>query len=212
MYGTFRSLTSPRAAALLATSILLVAPLLTGCGGSDSDDEPTTTRTAPNGDVFNQADVTFAQQMIPHHAQAIEMADLTRKRDLSPEVAALADQILGAQAPEIETMTGWLTAWEEEVPETSRDHANAHSDEQMDMSGEMPGMMSPEEMESLASAPDAQFEDMWLEMMVEHHQGAIEMARTEQRDGEFADAIAMAQNIESGQADEVEQMTGLLGS
>lgn len=120
---------------------------------------------------------------------------------------------MAAQTPEIETMTGWLTDWGEKIPETSRDHANAHGGGQMpDMSDEMPGMMSPEEMEALESAPDGEFEDMWLEMMVEHHEGAIEMARTEQQDGEFAEAVTMAESIEAAQAAEVDQMKGLLGS
>jgi uncharacterized protein (DUF305 family) len=151
--------------------------------------------------------------MIPHHAQAIEMADMTRGRDLSPEVAALADQIMAVQTPEIETMTAWLTAWAAEVPETSRDHANAHGDGQMpDLSDEMPGMMSPEEMDALDSAPEGEFEDMWLAMMIEHHEGAIDMSQTQQKDGEFDQAVALAEKIETGQVAEVDQMRGLLGS
>ena len=201
-----------RAAALVAAALALV-PVLTGCGGSGDDAEPASaTQTAPNGDVYNGADVTFAQQMIPHHAQAIEMSDMIRGRDLSPEVEQLAAQIMAAQTPEIEAMTGWLTAWGEEVPETMRDHANAHGDGGQDIGQDMPGMMSSEEMDALESAPDAEFENMWLEMMVEHHEGAIDMATAEQQDGEFAEAIALAEAIEAGQADEIAQMQDLLES
>src|SRR5688572_19192255 len=101
-----------RSAAVLTALTVTMAPILAGCGGSDSGAEPaSTTQTAPNGDYYNKTDVTFAQQMIPHHAQAIEMTDMTRGRDLSPEVEQLAAQIMAAQTPEIETMTGWLTAW-----------------------------------------------------------------------------------------------------
>ena len=109
-------------------------------GGSTASDE----QTAANGDVFNNADVTFATDMIPHHAQAIEMVTLTDTRTLDPEVKQLAESIRAAQSPEVETMVDWLTAWGEEVPETSLDHTNAGHD-MSDMpsmeSSDMPGMM-----------------------------------------------------------------------
>jgi uncharacterized protein (DUF305 family) len=210
---TRRPHTRARTAAFLAGTVLVLGPAFAGCGPSGSAGEPSAKQTAANGDVFNDADVSFAQWMIPHHAQAIEMADLTRGRELSPAVVALAERILTAQAPEIEAMTGWLTAWNEEVPETSRDHANAHDDSQMeDMSDEIPGMMSPDDMAVLEAAPDSEFEDMWLTMMAEHHDGAIEMARTEQETGEFGEAVTLAEDIESGQTAEVTQIESLLGS
>lgn len=196
--------------AVLASAVALS---LTACGGDD-DAEPTDVRTAGNGELFNDADVEFATAMIPHHAQALEMVDLTVGRDLSPEVQALAAQIREAQAPEVEQMTDWLTAWEEPVPETSLNHANAEG-EGHDMDGmdvdEMPGMMSADEMDELEAAADADFEAMFLEMMIEHHQGAVEMAETEQSDGEYADAIKLAEAIETSQTAEIETMEGLLG-
>jgi uncharacterized protein (DUF305 family) len=180
-------------------------------GGSNASDE----QTAASGDVFNNADVTFATDMIPHHAQAIEMVTLTDTRTLDPAAKQLADSIREAQAPEIETMVDWLTAWGEEIPATSIDHANAGHD-MSDMpsmeSSEMPGMMSADDMEALANASDAEFQDLWLEMMVEHHEGAIDMARTEQADGTFPDAVSMAESIESSQRAEIEQIESLLGS
>lgn len=99
MFDTLRSHKGTRAAILLATSTLVLAPILTSCGGSESADEPAATQTAANGDVYNDADTTFAQQMIPHHAQAIEMADLIRKRELRPEVAALAERLWRLRLP-----------------------------------------------------------------------------------------------------------------
>ena len=197
---------------LLAVTALVAVTALAGCGDSDaSDAKPSAARTAPNGDVYNDADVMFAQQMIPHHAQAIVMADMTRGRELSPEVAQLAASIMEAQTPEIETMTDWLNAWGEDIPETMRDHANAHGDGMGDMEGnDMPGMMSQDDMDALESASDAEFEDMWLEMMVEHHEGAIEMAQDEQAAGSFAAAIDLAATIQDGQTTEVDQMTDLL--
>lgn len=194
--------------AVVATLATVLA--VAGCGG---DDRPTNeTRTAANGDEFNDADVAFATGMIPHHAQALSMVDLTLERELDPEVRQLAEDIRAAQAPEIEQMTGWLTAWDEPVPETLRDHTNAHGDGQMEMDSRMPGMMSQEEMSELENAPDAEFQTMWLEMMTEHHQGAIEMARAEQSEGAFKPAVELAETIESAQRAEIDLMEDLLES
>ena len=194
-------------AALVATLAALLA--LAGCG----DDEPANddTRTASNGDEFNDADVAFATDMIQHHAQALSMVDLTLGRPLDPEVETLAEDIRAAQAPEIEQMTDWLTAWDEPVPATMRDHANAHGEGDMDM-GDMPGMMSAEDMAALEGTPDAEFQERFLQMMIEHHEGAVEMAKTEQSDGRFGPAIDLAEAIESSQTDEIALMQDLLGS
>ena len=199
----------------VAVLVSAIALSLTGCGGDD-DAAPSDVRTAASGELFNDADVEFATAMIPHHAQALEMVDLTVGRDLSPEVQALAAQIREAQAPEVEQMTDWLTAWDEPVPETSLNHVNGDDDghgmEGMDDLDEMPGMMSADEMDALEAASGADFEPMFLEMMVEHHQGAVEMAETEQSDGEYADAVKLAEAIETSQTTEIETMEGLLGS
>jgi len=198
---------------MLAAATLTLA--LAGCGNDDGA-EPAADQTAANGDVFNTADVEFATQMIPHHAQALEMVDLTVGRDLTPETAELVESIRAAQTPEVEQMTDWLTAWDQEVPATSLDHSNAEGEGE-DMEGmegmeDMPGMMSSDEMAALADAPDAEFEQMFLEMMIEHHTGAVEMAETEQEEGQFAEAITLAEGIESGQTAEISEMETILGS
>jgi uncharacterized protein (DUF305 family) len=180
----------------------------------DGDDGASGIQTASNGDVFNAADVEFATSMIPHHAQAIQMVTLTGGRTLDPPVQQLANQIRDAQVPEVETMSDWLSAWGEEIPETSLDHVNAGHDmsemPSMDSShDDMPGMMSAEEMQALADASDAEFQTMWLEMMVEHHEGAIEMAKTEQAEGKYPDAIALAEAIETAQQAEIATIQAL---
>lgn len=197
-------------AAVTGLAMIALAGGLVACGNDDASSEPSAVQTASNGDVFNGADVQFATDMIPHHAQAIEMVTLTDGRPLDPEVEEIANTIRNAQAPEVETMVDWLTAWDQEVPETSLDHANSGHD--MGGSSEMPGMMSEDEMDALEKASDEEFQAMWLEMMLEHHAGAIEMAKAEQQDGKFADAIALAESIETGQTAEIDQMEGLLGS
>ena len=203
-------------AAALATAALTLA--LTACAGDDAGHaghagHATAEQTAPNGDVFNDADVDFATAMIPHHAQALSMVDLTRGRRLSPEVQRLTEQIQAAQAPEIEQMVDWLDGWGEPVPETMRDHANADSGSHgmSDMHADMPGMMSADEMADLEAASDAEFEHMWLEMMIRHHEGAIEMAEAEQADGVYAPAVDLAGSISTSQQAEIDTMEQLLG-
>ena len=186
----------------LAAASLLVA--LAGCAESSE--------AGSGGAGHNEADVSFAGDMIQHHAQALQMVDLTMGRDLDPEVGALADDIRAAQTPEIEKMADWLEEWDEPVPETVRDHANAHGDgTAMEHGTDVPGMMGAEEMESLEKASDAEFQDLWLEMMIEHHQGAVEMAPEEQEAGESAQATDLAEDIETTQTQEIETMEGLLG-
>ncbi len=182
-------------AALLSASLLTIA----ACG---NDGE------AGSEAGHNDADVTFAQQMIPHHRQAVEMAELAETRATDEGVKELAVDIEAAQDPEIETMTGWLQSWGEDVPADDTSGMD-HGDMSMD---EMDGMMSAEEMADLEAASGPAFDRMFLTMMIEHHEGAIEMAKTEQEEGEYADAIALAEDIETAQTAEITAMNELLGS
>lgn len=190
--------------------IRLLAPLLgamlvlAGCGGDDG------TSTTPPGASYNEADVTFATDMIQHHAQALLMVDLTLGRDLDPAVAAIAEGIRSAQVPEIETMVDLLQEWGQPVPETGRGHASAHGAE-ADVDPDLPGMMSAEEMQALEDADSEVFERMWLEAMIEHHQGAVTMAATETESGKAAGAIELAASVMTSQNAEIEQMRNLLG-
>jgi len=181
------------ALALLTSGALALA----GCG----EDDPAAT-------AHNEADVTFAREMVPHHRQAVEMAALADERAGDRDVRRLAEDIESAQAPEIATMTGWLEAWDEEVPPEAMDHADmGHGS-----SDAMAGMMSEEDMAALEQAQGAAFDELFLELMVEHHEGALEMARTEQAAGENPDALALAELIEADQEAEISEMQRLLGS
>ena len=212
--------TSTRTRALAAVALTVgLSAGLTACGDDSSDTAGSSVEVSTT--EHNDADVTFVTDMIQHHAQALSMVDLTIERDLDPEVQALAEDIRAVQGPEIETMADWLTKWGEEVPETMRDHVNSGHD-MGDMSdtmdemehgdGEMPGMMTAEAMDALENASDAEFQDMWLQMMIEHHEGAIEMAKTEQSDGRFKDAVDLAEQIVDTQQQEIDTMNGLLDS
>jgi uncharacterized protein (DUF305 family) len=179
---------------LLPVLAAVAALLLAGCGSSsDSDDAG-----------HNDADVTFAQTMIPHHQQAVEMAEmaLDPARQASAPVRDLATRIGDAQQPEIETMQGWLDAWGAE--------AEDHSGHDMGSMKGMSGMMSDEQMSALGQATGTAFDRMWLQMMVEHHEGAVEMAETEIADGESAEAKDLARDIVEAQESEITEMQRLL--
>lgn len=180
----------------LAAAVAAVC-LLSACGdgGGDTVHE---TRTAPSGDEINDADVEFATEMIRHHAEALAMVDLTLGRELDPEVAQLAEEIRMAQSPEIEQLTSWLVDWGEPIPETVRDHANAH-DGGSDTAG-------------LEALDGDEFQRTWLELMIEHHEGAIEMAESELEQGHFAPAIELADQIATSQDEEIDTMQDLLTS
>ncbi|UAL30771.1 DUF305 domain-containing protein [Nocardioides rotundus] len=197
-----------RTSSVLASTALALG-LLAGCGndedgggagGSGHSGHSSSQESSSPGSsqAFNDADVDFATMMIPHHAQALSMVDLTQGRPgLSPEFVDLTEQIRAAQAPEIEQMSGWLRAWGQPVPEEGMGH-------------DMAGGMTEQDMSRLEKAPDARFEDMWLEMMIRHHEGAVAMARDEVERGKSPEATKLAQEIVGGQQAEIEQMRGML--
>ena len=180
-----------------------VAVLFAGC--SDSDPTETNDADAATANAPNAADVEFAQEMIPHHAQAIDMARLVAERSETPDIVALAEQIEAAQEPEIELMSGWLEEWGEDVPDSaSTDH------DSMDH-GPMSGMMSAEQMDELAATSGEAFDRMFLELMIEHHEGAIAMAQQVLEQGADEDVKRVAEEIIEVQQAEIDNMRGLLG-
>lgn len=189
---------------LAAIALLATAGLTLSACGDDPDKDATGATSSDS--AFSDADVTFAQQMIPHHEQAIEMAERAQGRASSGEVLELAENIEAAQGPEIDTLAGWLETWDQEVPSGGMDHGDMGHDSD----GAMPGMMDEDAMNDLMAASDADWDRMFLEMMIEHHEGAIEMAQTEVDQGENPDAVAMAEKIISDQQAEITQMQDLL--
>lgn len=181
---------------------------------SSTAPSPTTASSAtpsgaqtPASGPQNDADVQFAQGMVPHHQQAVEMSDLMlTKPDADPRVLTLAQQIKDAQGPEITQMTGWLEGWGFTKLPTNDDED--HSDH-AGMEG-MDGMMSEKDMQELEEATGADASELFLEGMIQHHEGAVEMAETEIADGENPDAIKLAETIITTQQQEIEVMKDLL--
>jgi uncharacterized protein (DUF305 family) len=227
--------TRMRRTALVAATAA-AAFVLAACGGGSGNDDGGSAHEGPHGsasasaetgsttgnatgeNAHNAQDVAFAQGMIPHHRQALEMARLAADRSASAAVEDLAARIEKAQDPEITTMTGWLTAWGEDVPEpapsnTSTGSTGTESMPGMDHSAHsgMPGMMDGQDMAELERASGRAFDTMFLTMMVEHHEGAVEMAGTEKTKGRYAPAKALADAIITAQNAEITEMNKLLG-
>lgn len=192
------------------TSTLLVvavtAILLAGCG--DSRATAQAVHTASNGDAFNDADAAFARHMVQHHAQALVMVDDTVARRLDHRVQRLVDDIRQEQVAEIEQLTAWLIAWGKPEPPTVRDHEHADNGGHVDM-GDMPGVLSDQQMGDLKAARGQEFLAMWLGMMIEHHEGAIEMARSEEDGGHSKRAVEMAKAIQRSEAAQLSLMKRL---
>lgn len=207
--------------AIASGAALLLVGVLSACsteqpveeGGSpgtgESTTQATTTQTPGStseevSDAHNAADTMFAQMMVVHHKGAIEMAELAIKQGDSAEVRSLAEEILAAQGPEIETMTSWLSVWEE--PVMAPDETG-----QMDHGGmQMEGMSQQEAMAELAGLSGAEFDTRFLELMIAHHEGAVQMAEDVLAEGQNTHAAELAQQIIEAQEAEISQMQDML--
>ncbi|TPG37146.1 DUF305 domain-containing protein [Mycolicibacterium hodleri] len=178
-----------------------------------------TTATTSVADAHNQADAMFAQQMIPHHRQAVEMSDMIMgKQGIDPRVMDLATQIKAAQAPEIQQMQTWLSQWGmPTMPGGGNMPGGGGMPGMDDMHGmgDMPGMdgmMSDEEMGALQNAQGVAASKLFLAQMIAHHQGAITMAQNEIKSGQYPAATAMARSIVTSQQQEIDTMKKVLAS
>lgn len=196
-----------RIPASIAAVVVPLSLLAAACGddeGSDdaasSEDQTTTSQAA---EEHNPADVEFARMMIPHHREAVEMAELAPDRAEDPFIRDIAQRIQDAQDPEIEQMTGWLEGWGEEVPaETDGGHDMGDATE---AGGSMSGMM-----DELTAASGSEFDRLFAEVMIEHHQGAIDMANQEIANGQFPEAIDLAEAIVEAQQAEITELEDFL--
>ncbi|MEU2158086.1 DUF305 domain-containing protein [Streptomyces sp. NPDC019396] len=205
--------------AVAATAAGAAALVLAACGSNGqgsaghaghSPAPSAASATAAPGS-HGDADVAFAQGMIPHHRQAVEMAGLAATRAESTEVKELAEEIRKAQDPEIETLSGWLTAWGEQVPAGGAMDHSPHAQSSRHSGGGSGGMMTDEEMAELGKSSGAAFDTAFMRLMVEHHEGAVTMARTEQAEGTYGPARKMAGGIVTSQTAEITRMNRLLG-
>jgi uncharacterized protein (DUF305 family) len=186
---------SARAAALLAALVLsaCATPSAAPRTGQTPDGQPAT--------VHNAADVAFAQHMIPHHQQALDMADMVPTHTTNPTLRTVAIHIKADQQAEIVTLNGFLARWNEPV-HNHHDHGSMS----------MQGMVDTETMTTLPSLTGSDFDTLWITSMIGHHQGAIEMAQDEIAHGENPDAIKAAQIIVVSQEREIAFMRDTLAT
>lgn len=186
--------------AVIATGTLGL--LLIGCGSTKTSSSDDTSPADTSVTQFNDADVMFAQMMIPHHEQAIELSDIALDPTMgaSDEVLSLAQGIKEAQDPEIDQMTALLDLWGQP---NSMDSSTDHSDM-------MSGMLTVQEIEYLGTLRGTAFDTAWIQAMLKHHEGAIEMATNVQNDGINTDVKKLAAEIIAGQQSEVNEMWDLL--
>lgn len=195
--------------------VLAGALLLTACG----DDSDGTTSSTPGGAGssssesasadFNDADVAFVTGMKPHHAQAVEMSDMILDADPPAEVTALAERIKAAQTPEIAELDEMIERFGAEDVSGGGHGAGHGGGEDGEAAGHA-GMMTDEQMSELDAATGSEAARLWLTMMIEHHQGAIEAAQTELADGKHQPALDLAERIKADQAEEIAEMEQLL--
>ncbi|ALU40864.1 hypothetical protein AS188_15175 [Kocuria flava] len=175
----------------------------------------TTGTTAPSGsssaqeisEEHNDADVMFAQMMIPHHQQAVQMSEMLLAKDGIPaDVREFAQGVIDAQGPEIERMNAMLTAWGQEPTSESggmegMDHGSGSG---------MSGMMTEEDMQQLEDAQGTEAARLYLEQMTAHHRGAVDMAKEEVANGTNPQAVALAQKVIEDQEAEIQEMETML--
>jgi uncharacterized protein (DUF305 family) len=174
----------------LAIAVVTLAAALAACGGGAHrhDEHP-----------HNAADIAFAQNMIPHHQQAVDMAEMVPAQTSNQRLIVLARHILEDQRAEINTMAGLLAQWGEPV--------DGHQ-HRMDMP--MRGMVDDDTMRRLPSLRGDEFDALWIKSMVGHHEGAIDMANTEIAQGSNPEAVKLAGFMVTAQQREISQLNHLL--
>lgn len=175
-------------APLVLLSVLAVA----GC--SEPETEPAPVHTAADGTVFNDADAEFATELIEQRAEEMALIDLTTGRELSGPLATFVEGARDVRTGDVESATTWLTDWDLEVPTTVRDHAASHEGGQH------------HDFEDQAGAA---FEEAWVDAFLAELEETDELARDEQADGEYADAIALAEQVEASADDESDVLEDL---
>ncbi len=215
--------TTARRLVSVITLVLIVGLTSAACGsdsirgalGQNDHDMAMTDAATQMMVTGRDADVMFVQQMIPHHQQAVVMADLAldSKHQASPAVQELARGIKAAQTTEIADMQSWLKEWGVDDTSGGMDHGDMGDDGDTGDDSGMGmgmGMMSDAEMTKLESAQGADFDRLWLEGMIVHHDGALMMAAGMGGSGDDARVQTLITNIEQSQAAEIAEMRKLL--
>jgi uncharacterized protein (DUF305 family) len=203
------------------TVIALVTSVITGCTGGSQEPSAkpssytvsvpvvqpgrpgeTATTLAPGQSAprpqaaeWNGADLYFVTMMVQHHTQALRMARLADGRAADDQVLAVARRITAAQAPEIQNLKGWLAARDQKLVTVDDEHAHG-----------MPGAVTPTQIEGLARTKGAAFDQLFLDLMVKHHVGAVQMAEDVTIKGSDLAVQELAAEVSAGQSAEIRRM------
>lgn len=221
MTRTSRAGGTPRTTLAACLGTLVAAGLLAGCS---TEEAPPPTNSAPvivpgkpgeeastippgkatplEEEGPNDADVAFVRDMIVHHGQAVELADLAPNRAASDQVKGLADRIADTQRPEIDALNRWLELHGMPTVDPNA-HGAAHEG--------MPGMATEDQLQALREARGAAFDSMFLKLMVTHHEGALTMVEDIRRHGVNVRLQEIADDVAVAQADEIHRMQRMLG-
>jgi uncharacterized protein (DUF305 family) len=175
-------------------SAVVTAAVVSSCGESAPPADAPTPK-------HNAADVTFAQNMIPHHQQALDMAAMVPSRTTNRELIVMAKHIALDQQAQIDTLQGLLQQWGEQLAPDHMGHVGMGMD----------GMVDEATMKKLPTLTGTAFDDLWLRAMITHHQGAVAMAEPEIARGENPAAVKMAKVIVDWQQLEIGRMHAMLG-
>ena len=199
----------PRLRTTSVAGLLAAVVVVTGCGGGDDPTVAGGDSGASATDVrFDDADVAFVSGMVPHHRQAVEMAELVLAKDPSEPVRALAERISAAQEPEIDQLEAMLAAFGEKPPGGGHGGHGGHG--AGGGSAAHAGIMTEDQLQQLRQATGTDAERLFLTLMVEHHAGAVDAAETEIVDGVHPPAVALARRIRDDQQAEIAEMQQLL--
>jgi uncharacterized protein (DUF305 family) len=188
-----------------AVATTLAVLLVLGCSGQSSNGAggsagPTEAESGVAADV-NQEDVHFARLMAPHHDQAVSMCEmvLSKKRGVKPEVRDLAEQIAKVRESQLETLNGWIQAWDpagdlEPAEDENAPHHGGH------------GLMTERQMQELDLADGPAAQRLFLEGMIRHHEGAVAIAEAEIATGSYPDAVELAKDLVETQRAEIAAM------
>ncbi|WP_405740269.1 DUF305 domain-containing protein [Streptomyces sp. NBC_00028] len=193
--GACDSDADPKSAAATGPSVL--APGAPGEANRTLSAEEATDQRAED-DSPNAADVSYARMMIVHHTQALEMTELAPERAESTKVKKLAERIAAAQGPEIDAMESWLTSYGKDTKDATHEHAA------------MPGMASEAQMKKLKAAKGKAFDQLFLTLMITHHEGALTMATDVKGQGNNIRVEEMADDVVAQQTSEISRMRDML--
>jgi uncharacterized protein (DUF305 family) len=182
-----------------AFAVLFAVILLAACGGNQHS-ASAGDQTTDQAD-HNAVDMAFTRNMVPHHEQAVEMAQIVPTNTTNRQIVTLANQVISTQLPEAQAFRVWLMQWQDAQ---GNDAASQ---------GGMPitGMVDQRTMDRLRSLTGPAFDHLWLTSMIEHHKGAITMAQDEVAHGKNPDVIYLAHRIITRQQAEIDEMKRMLG-